>query len=84
MKNAVVNTQLRHRRESRLNQMILEAMQRCDGNGIALDGTFVDCDVCAVGKCHQLAHSKKTLKRLYQGAITSGGWIFDGAIYSGS
>ena len=34
-------------------------MQRRDGNGITFDGTLADCDVCAVGKSHQLAHPKK-------------------------
>ena len=28
------------------------------GNGVAFDGSFADCDVCAVGKSHQLAHPK--------------------------
>ena len=34
-------------------------MQRRDGNRITFDGTIADCDVCAVGKSHQLAHPKK-------------------------
>ena len=34
-------------------------MQRYDGNGTNIDCTIVDCDVCAVGKSHQLAHPKK-------------------------
>ena len=34
-------------------------MQRRDGNAVAFDGLIDHCDVCAVGKTHQLAHPKK-------------------------
>ena len=34
-------------------------MQRRDGNGVAFDGSICHCDVCTVGKSHQLAHSNK-------------------------
>ena len=34
-------------------------MNRKNGNGVAFDGSVADCDVCAVGKSHQLAHPKK-------------------------
>ena len=34
-------------------------MQRHDVNGITIDGTIADCDVCGVGKGQQLAHLKK-------------------------
>ena len=29
-----------------------------DNNGVSFDGTVPDCDVCALGKSHQLAHPK--------------------------
>ena len=34
-------------------------MQRHDSNGVAFDGSINHCDVCAVGKSHQLTHPKK-------------------------
>ena len=34
-------------------------MQRRGGNGVTFDGSINHCDVCAVGKSHQLAHPKK-------------------------
>ena len=34
-------------------------MQLHNDNGINFDGTIVGCDVCVVGKCHQLVHAKK-------------------------
>ena len=57
--NAVANAELWHRRLGHLNKRTLDFMQRRDGNGITFDGTLADCDVCAVGKSHQLAHPKK-------------------------
>ena len=35
-------------------------MNRKNGNGIAYDGHVADYDVCAMGKSHQLAQSKKS------------------------
>ena len=57
--NAMANAQLWHRRLGHLNKRSLEHMQRRDGNGVAFDGSIDHCDVCAVGKSHQLAHAKK-------------------------
>ena len=57
--NAMINAQLWHRWLGHLNKRMLELMQRRDGNGVALDGSSDYCDVCAVGKRHQLAHLKK-------------------------
>ena len=48
-----------HRRLDHLNKRSLDLMNRKNGNGVAFDGSTVDCDVCAVGKSHQLAHPKK-------------------------
>ena len=36
-----------------------EDMQRRDGNGVTFDDSIDHCDVCAVGKSHQLAYPKK-------------------------
>ena len=58
--NAMTNAQLWHRRLGHLNKRRLEPTQRRDGNGVAFDGSIDHYNVCAVGKSHQLAHSKKT------------------------
>ena len=34
-------------------------MNRKHGNGVVLDGSIADCDVCAMRKRHKLAHPKK-------------------------
>ena len=57
--NAMTNAQLWHRRLEHLNKRSLELVQRHEGNGVAFDGSIDHCDVCAVGKSHQLAHPKK-------------------------
>ena len=57
--NAMTNAKLWHRRLGHLNKQSLKLMQRRDGNGVAFDGSIDHCDVCAVGKSHQLAHPKK-------------------------
>ena len=56
---AMTNVQLWHRRLGHLNKRSLEPMQRRDGSGVVFDGLIDRCDVCAVGKSHQLAHPKK-------------------------
>ena len=56
---AMTNAQLWHRRLGHLNKRSLKLMQRRDGNRVASDGSIDHCDVCAVGKRHQLAHPKK-------------------------
>ena len=48
--NEMTNAQMLHHRLGHLNKRSLELMQRRDGS---------ISDVCAVGKCHQLAHPKK-------------------------
>ena len=57
--NAMTNAQLWHRRLGRLNKRSLELMQRRKGNGVTFDGSTDHCDICVVGKSHQLAHPKK-------------------------
>ena len=37
----------------------MKLIQRRDDNEITFDGTLADCDVCAVGKNHQLTHPQK-------------------------
>ena len=57
--NAVTNAQVWHQRLGHLDTRSLGLMNRNNGNGVAFDGSIADCDVCAVGKSHQLAHPKK-------------------------
>ena len=52
-----------HRRLGHLNRKSLDILKKCDNNGVSFDGTAADCDVCAVGKSHQLAHPKKPITR---------------------
>ena len=58
-KNAMANAQLWHRQLGHLNKRSLKFMQRRDGDEVAFDCSVDHCDVCAVGKSHQLAHPKK-------------------------
>ena len=57
--NTVTNAQVWHRRLGHLNRRSLELINRKSCNGVEFDVSFADCDVCAVGKSHQLAHPKK-------------------------
>ena len=57
--NVMTNAQGWHRRLGHLNKRSLEPMNRKNGNGVAFDRSIADRDVCAVGKSHQLAYSKK-------------------------
>ena len=57
--NARTNAQLWLRGVGHLNKRSLELIQRRDDNGVAFDGSLDHCDVCAVGKSHQLTHPKK-------------------------
>ena len=57
--NAMTSAQLWHRRLEHLNKTSLELMPRREGNGVAFDGSFDLCDVCAVSKSHHRAHPKK-------------------------
>ena len=54
--NAMTNAQLWHRRLGHFNMRSLELPQR---QRVAFDGSIDHCEVCAVGKSHQLAHPKK-------------------------
>ena len=57
--NAMTNVQLWYRWRGHLNKRSLELMQRRDSNGVTFDGSIDHCDVCTVGKRHQLVHLKK-------------------------
>ena len=57
--NALANAQMWHRPVGHLKKRSLERMNRKKGNRVALDGSIAHCDVCAVGKRHQLAHPRK-------------------------
>ena len=57
--NAITNAQLWHRWQEHRSKRSLELMQRCDGSGVAFDGSIDHCNVCAVEKSHQLAHLMK-------------------------
>ena len=48
-----------NQRLGHLNNHSRELMNRKNGNGVSFDGSIADNDVCALGKSHQLAHSKK-------------------------
>ena len=47
-----------HRRLGHLNPKSLSLLKNLDNNGLSCDGRVPDCDVCAVGNSHQLAHPK--------------------------
>ena len=55
---AAANANLWHRRLGHLNRKSLSLLKNLDNNGVSFDGPVPDCDVCAVGKSHQLAHPK--------------------------
>ena len=55
---AVANANLWHRRLGHLNRKFLNLLKNLDNNGVSCGGPAPDCDVCAVGKSHQLAHPK--------------------------
>ena len=55
--NAVANAQ--HRRLGHLHAQSLDILRKRDSNGITFEGAVSDCDVSAVGKAQQLAHSKR-------------------------
>ena len=57
--NALVNAQIWYRPVGHLTKRSLERMSRKKGKRVAFDGSFADCNVCAVGKSHQLANPKK-------------------------
>ena len=57
--NAMTKAKLWRRRLGHPNKRSLELMQRRDDNEVTSDGSSDYCDVCAVGKSHQLAHFKK-------------------------
>ncbi|CAN0476461.1 unnamed protein product, partial [Laminaria digitata] len=53
---AAANANLWHRRLGHLNRKSLNLLKNLDNNGVSFDGPVPDCDVCAVGKSHQLTH----------------------------
>ena len=55
---AAANANLWHRRPRHLNRRSLSLLTNLDNNGLSFDGPVPDCDVCAVGKSHRLAHLK--------------------------
>ena len=55
---AAANANLRHRRLGHLNCKSLDLLKNLDNNGVSFDGPVPDCNVCAVGKSHKLAHPK--------------------------
>ena len=55
---AASNINLWHRRLGHLNRKSSSLLKNLDNNGVSFDGPVPDCDVCAVGKSHQLAHPK--------------------------
>ena len=55
---SAANANLWHRRLGYLNRKSLSLLKNLDNNGVSFDGPVPDCDVCAVGKSHQLAHPK--------------------------
>ena len=55
---AAAEAALWHQRLGHLNLKSLDLLRRQDDSGVRFDGTVPDCDVCVVGKSHQLAHSK--------------------------
>ncbi|CAM9897026.1 unnamed protein product, partial [Laminaria digitata] len=55
---AVANANLWHRRLGHLKRMNLDLLKNLGNDGVSFDGPEPDCDVCAVGKSHQLANAK--------------------------
>ena len=47
-----------HRQLGHLNRKSLDLLKNLDNTGVRFDGPVPDCDVCAVGSSHQLAHPK--------------------------
>lgn len=53
--------------------MSLHHLERIDGNGVDFGVILPDCDICALGKRHQLTHPKTTehkARRAFQLAVT--------------
>ena len=55
---AAATATLWHLRMGHLNRKSLDLLKKVDNNGVSLDGTVPDCDVCAVGKSRQQTHPK--------------------------
>ncbi|CAM9982684.1 unnamed protein product [Sphacelaria rigidula] len=47
-----------HRRMGHLNSNSLNLLKNVGSNGVDLGGAVPDCNICAVGKSHELAHPK--------------------------
>ena len=52
---AAASANLCHRRLEHLNNKSLDLLKSLDNNDVSFDGPVPDCDVCAVGKSHELA-----------------------------
>ena len=61
---AAANANLWRRRLGHLNRKSLSLLKKLDNNGVSFGGPAPDCDVCAVGKSHQLAHPKTTDRKV--------------------
>ena len=55
---AAASANLCHRRLEHLNNKSLDLLKSLDNNDVSFDGPVPDCDVCAVGKSHELAYPK--------------------------
>ncbi|CAM9377991.1 unnamed protein product, partial [Sphacelaria rigidula] len=62
-----------HRRMGHLNSNSLNLLKNLESNGVDFGGAVLDCDICAVGKSHQLAHpktAKNKVQRVFQLVMT--------------
>ncbi|CAM9927547.1 unnamed protein product, partial [Sphacelaria rigidula] len=70
---AVDAAMLWHRRMGHLNSNSLNLLKNVGSNGVDFGGAVLDCDICAVGRSHQLAHPKTAnnkVQRAFQLFIT--------------
>lgn len=56
--NAAADATFWHRRLGHLSRKSVDLLQKRDHSGVNFDWTVPNCDVCAMGKSHQLAHPK--------------------------
>ena len=67
---AVINTQVRHRRLSRLHVHSLDVLRKREDNGITFEGAVSDCDICTLEKAQQLAHPKTASRKINRPAYS--------------
>ena len=63
-----------HRRMGHLNSNSLNLLKIVGSNGVEFGGPVSDCDICAIGKTHQLVHPKPVnnkVERAFQRVMTS-------------